>query len=53
MVPTGEAIRTLNLLRYIASRYKNIGRRENIIYSNNKTNIKNINTKARRESDVI
>ena len=52
IVPAGESIGTFDLVRYISSRYKNIDYEEIIIYNNNKMNIKNINTKACRESNM-
>ena len=52
MIPAGESIGTLDLVWYIIRRCKHIESREVVIYSNNKMNLKNINRKVCRESEV-
>jgi len=52
MVPGGEAIGVLDLIKYIVKRSKNITSGEIIVYMDNKTVIRNINETVNKESDV-
>jgi len=52
IVPVGEAIGVLDVIKYVVKRTRNITGGELVVYSDNKTIINNINKPAHKESNV-
>ena len=53
IIPPREAIRTLDLIKYITKRSRNIDRDEVVVYIDNKIVIKDIYKPINKESDII
>ena len=53
LISAGEAVGTLDLITNIVNKSKNITEGEVVVYSNNKTVVKEINKEINKESNVM